>query len=136
MRNIIHLPPIIADEFSGYLLVACSYLAVAWGWDENAHVRITLVVNALSERTASLLRVITLMFGFIFALLMGWMSFRFLAYSIKVGMRSASWLVTPLQVPHSMLIIGFSLLILIVLLRFVEAIIYIMSDKDHEGELR
>jgi TRAP-type C4-dicarboxylate transport system permease small subunit len=130
MRYIVHRPPIIADEFSGYLLVGCSYLAIAWGWKEGAHVRITLLVDGLSQRAASFLRLITLVLNLGFSFLLVWVSFKYLTYSIKVGMRSASWLVTPLQVPQSTLLVGFILLTLIVVLRTIQVIIHIASGKD------
>ena len=134
MRYIVHRPPIIADEFSGYLLVGCAYLAIAWGWKEGAHVRITILVDILSRKAAGFLRLITLVLNLIFSFLLVWVSFKYLAYSIKVDMRSASWLVTPLQVPQGTLIVGFILLALIVVLRTIEAIIHFTSGKDLEGK--
>ncbi len=63
MRYVVNQPPMLADEFGAYMLIALSFLGAAYTWREKGHVRITSVVSRLPPKVASYLRVITLVFA-------------------------------------------------------------------------
>ena len=67
MRYVLRQPPMVADEFSAYMLVAMSYLGAAYTFRERGHVRITALVNRLPIGVSSWLRVVTLAIAFIFS---------------------------------------------------------------------
>ena len=54
MRYVMHQPLMVADEFSAYMLVALSFLGLAYTWREKGHVRIEIFVNRLSRRNLRL----------------------------------------------------------------------------------
>ena len=66
MRYVLHNPAMVADEFSAYMLVALSYLGLAYTWKQGGHVRITLLVSRLPAKAASWIRLIVLIMIFIF----------------------------------------------------------------------
>ncbi len=134
MRYALNQPPIIADEFAAYMLVAMSYLGAAYTWRARGHVRITALVSRLPTRVSSWLRLITLVFAFAFSLVLIQSSYVFLAQSFRFHRASSSWLNTPLQGPQMTLMIGFILLSLVLIVEIVKAIMNIRSGISVEGE--
>lgn len=132
MRYVVHQPPIISDEFGGYMLVAMSYLGLAYTWKEKGHVRITFLVDRLPSRTSSRLRLVALVIAFIFSLALIWSSGMFLALSFKFHLSSPSWVHFPLQGPQMTLALGFVFLSLLLLAAIAKAIINIRSGKRVE----
>lgn len=119
MRYVMGQPPILADEFGGYLLVGMSYLGLAPTWRAKGHVRITFLVNRLPPRAAGLLRLATLVIAFGFSVVLIVSSYLFLALSFRLGLASSSWVHFPLQGIQGMLAVGFVSLSLSVLLEIV-----------------
>ncbi len=86
MRYVVGQPPIIAEEFGAYMLVALSYLGLAYTWREKGHVRITALVDRLPTRVSGWLRLITLVFAFVLTLALTHSGYTYLALSFKTGM--------------------------------------------------
>ncbi|MDP2931009.1 MAG: TRAP transporter small permease [Chloroflexota bacterium] len=122
MRYVLHRPPMIADEFSAYILVAMSYLGAAYAFKEKSQVRITAFVIRLPQRVSSWLRVGTLSLALLFSIGLTWSSYDFMMASFKYQAKSATWLNFPLQGPQMTIPIGFALLALIQLAEVVKAI--------------
>ena len=45
MRYVMNQPLMVSDEFSAYMLVALSFLGLAYTWREKGHVRVEVLVN-------------------------------------------------------------------------------------------
>jgi len=127
MRYVLHQPPMVADEFSAYMLVAISYLGAAFTFRERGHVRITALVSRLPTRVSNWLRVVTLVIAFIFAVALTKSSYDLMVVSFKFKMASATWLNFPLQGPHMTLVIGFALLSLLLAVEVAKTIIDVKS---------
>lgn len=122
MRYVLKRPPMVADEFAGYLLVAISYLGIAYAFKDNAHVRITFVIDKLSPRVSNWFRLITLIMALFFTILLSKMSYNYLLFSSKLNMRSSTWIRFPLIWPQITLMIGFIILSLFLIVRIVKMI--------------
>jgi TRAP-type C4-dicarboxylate transport system permease small subunit len=125
----------IADEFSAYLLVALTFLGAAYTWKERGHVRITALIGRLPPKVASWSRLIALILALIFVLVLSQSGRHFVAYSFRFHVSSASWLHTPLQVPHLTLLIGFILLALMVVVEIAKAVVSIRAGRSADEEL-
>lgn len=132
MRYIVNKPPMIADEFSGYMLVLISYLGIAYTWKEKNHPRIGLLVDRLPVNVATWLKLATLILAFAFSLVLVIASFNYMAHSFKLHMASATWLHTPLQGFQISLVIGFTLLAALLLANIAKAIMN-MITKEGSG---
>ena len=132
MRYVMHQPPLVADEFSAYMLVALSFLGAAYTWKEKGLVRITALVSRLPPMVSSWLRLIMLVLAFIFVALLSNTAYHYLTFSFKFNMSSASHLQFPLQGPQMSLIIGFVLLSLLLIVEIARAIVNIRSGKSVE----
>lgn len=126
----------VGDEFSAYMLVALCFLGAAYTWKEKGHVRITALVSRLPTKVASWLRLITLVFVFLFVLGLCQASYGFMSMSFKLHMASATWLHFPLQGIHILLPIGFVILALLLMLDIARAIKNIRAGKSAEEATR
>lgn len=136
MRYILHQPPMVADEFSAYLLVAMSYLGAAFTFREGGHVRITALVSLLPTRVSNWLRVVTLVIAFIFSVVLTKSSYDLIVVSFKFNMASATWLNFPLKGPQMTLVIGFALLSLLLAVETAKTVMNAKSGAAIEEEGR
>jgi len=132
MRYVLDQPPIIAEEYSGYALVALSFLGMAYTWQERGHVRVTALVSRLPVKVSSWLRVLTLVLAFAFTIALIDTTYKYLAHSFKIGMVSSTYYRTPLQGPQMTIMIGFILLSLLIIVEIIKAIIDIRAGKAIE----
>ena len=133
-RYVIHRPLMLADEFSAYMLVAISFLGMAYTQSVRGHVRITALTSRLPKRTQSWFRVVTLLLGIIFTAILVWASYQYLVMSFNLGLRSETHLRIPLRWIQMTLIIGFSVMGLLLARDFGQAIMNLRKGKYVEEE--
>lgn len=121
-RYVLRHPLMLADEFSAYMLVGLAFIGLAYTWREKGHVRIEALISRLPIKVSQRLRVATLLIALGYALMLTKVSYDYLAFSFKTHMRSETWLMTPMQVPHMTLAIGFGLLSMVLITEIVKAI--------------
>ncbi len=134
MRYVINRPPMIADEFSAYMLVAVAYLGTAYTFRKKGHVRITSLVTRLPPRVADWLRVITLALGFIFSLVLLRSGYEYMISSFRIHEKSSTWLHVPLQGPQLTVVIGFFIFSLILLFEAINAVLIVTSGGRLEEQ--
>lgn len=132
MRYIFNKPPLIADEFAGYLLVAVSFLGIAYTHSVKGHVRITFLVNRVSPHMTLWLRLITLLIGEAFIIVMCYASYEYLAFSVMINERSPSWLNFPLKYPQATVLIGFLVFAVVMLGQIIQTAITIANKVAEE----
>ena len=132
MRYVLHQPPMLADEFSAYMLVALSYIGMSYTWRKKQHVRISLLVSRLPPKVASWTRLITLLLAFVFLLGLDQAGYRLIVYSLKVHMKSPTWVTTPLVWPQLTVFIGFIVLTLLLVVEIARVIVKIRSGENVE----
>jgi len=129
-RYVLGQSPMVADEFSGYLLVVLAYLGVAYTWKEKGHIRITALVSRLPHKTRSYIRLMTMVLTFAFSVLLTLSSYNYLATSFQIKMKSPSVWLTPLQWPQMAIPIGFTILTILTLISVIEAISTVRSGRS------
>ena len=110
MRYVFNKAPMVADEFSAYLLVGCAFIGLAYTLKEKGHIRVEVVVSRIRTKTAKWLRLFTLLLALAVVVILVNTSFEFVQYSIKFGLKSESWLQVPEYIPKMALPVGFFLL--------------------------
>lgn len=130
MRYALSRPPGVADEFGGYLNVAMIMLGAAYAFKEKAHVRITAVVSRLPKHIANWLRLGGLIVAFALVVALNYASYLYLAVSFKYGLKSETWLLTPLQGPQMTINIGLAFLALWLMVEVGKAITNVKSDRS------
>lgn len=121
-RYVLRNPLILSDELGGYAMVLVSFLGLAYCAQEKGHIRITFIVERLSPRITSWIRLASLVLGLAFISVAAWVSWKFLGDSFTRDMRSNSMLRTPLKWPQMAIPIGFTLFALILLGQLMKAL--------------
>jgi TRAP-type C4-dicarboxylate transport system permease small subunit len=132
MRYVLRQPPMVADEFSAYMLVALSYLGLAYTWRQKGHVRITLLVSRLPSRVASWARLMVLIVVLIFLIGLTGAGYKMVMYALKIDLRSETWLIFPLFWPQVTVFIGFILLTLMLVVEIARAIVKMRAGENVE----
>lgn len=132
MRYVLHKPLLVADEFSAYLLVALSYLGLAYTWRQGGHVRITILMQHLPSRFASWLRLFGLIVTFLFLLGLSKAGHKMIMYALKMDLRSETFFTFPLFWPQLTVFIGFILLTLLVAAEIFSAVKKIRAGEKVE----
>ena len=100
----------VTDEISGYLMA----LAVTWGFGytlrTEGHVRIDVLVPYMPQRVRRWMDFIAMWTTGFLACLFAWKVWLLVIDSLQTGMRSSTYLLTPLWIPQGILGIGFSFL--------------------------
>ena len=121
-RYVLGQPLILCDEFGGYSLFAITFLGLAYCAKEKGHIRITFLVERMSAKTSGRVRVLTLILGLVYIGIASKVSWEFLILSFKRGIKSNSWLMTPLSWPQMVLPVGCTLFFLVLLVQLVRTI--------------
>jgi len=114
MRYVMRRPLMVADEFSAYMLVALSYLGLAYTWREGGHVRIEILVRRLSPRVYDWVRLVGLILVFVFMLELDRAAWKMIVYARQMNLRSSTFFMFPLFWPQLTVFIGFVMLTLLV----------------------
>ena len=133
MRYVLHRPLMVSDEFSAYMLVALSFLGLAYTWRQGGHVRIEIVVSRLSPRVYDRVRLIGLILTFIFMIELDRAAYKMVAYALQMNMRSSTWLMFPLFWPQLTVFIGFVLLTLLLVIDIFRTGAKIRAHKEAEA---
>ena len=129
-RYILRSPLSVADEMGGYLLVAITFMGLAYTWKEKGHVRVSLLIRRLPDKFGRQLRFITLILATVFTLPLIKACYDLISDSLLFESRSGSWLRTPLAYPQTILLIGAIMLFLQLVAEIIKTII--AMDKSEE----
>ena len=110
-------------EYSGYSLASASFLALAYTFNENAHIRITLFLEKSKENFRKLLEIWCLFIATVFS---GFLSFYFikmLIVSIKFGERSEGADEILIWIPQLSVAIGSTIFFICIIHNFIFSIL-------------
>jgi TRAP-type C4-dicarboxylate transport system permease small subunit len=132
-RYVLDRPLMVADEVSAYMLVALSFLGLAYTWRQGGHVRITILVNRLPGKAAAWVRLIGLIMTFIFMIELDRAAYKMIVYALQINLRSSTWLMFPLFWPQLTVFIGFVLLTLLLVIDIFRTGVKIRTGKKAEA---
>jgi TRAP-type mannitol/chloroaromatic compound transport system permease small subunit len=102
----------VTDEISGYMLALAATWGLAYALRSGSHVRIDVVFPYLTSRLKVVADFMALLLMALFAAVVSWKIWALVADSWQSGLRSSTYLLTPLYVPQIILGVGFTLLAL------------------------
>jgi TRAP-type C4-dicarboxylate transport system permease small subunit len=131
-RYIMNRPLMVSDEFGAYMLVALSFLGLAYTWREKGHVRVEVLVSRLPNGIYGWVRLLGLILTLIFMIGMDLAAYKMIAYALEINLRSSTWLMFPLFWPQLTVFIGFVLLTLLIIVDIVRAAIKVRAGERVE----
>ena len=132
MRYVLRQPLMVSDEFSAYMLVACSFLGFAYTWRQKGHVRIEILVTRFSTKLYGWVRLLGLIATLIFMLEMDRAAWKMITYALQINLRSSTWLTFPLFWPQLTIFIGFVILTLMLIADISRVIVKVRAGKKVE----
>jgi len=104
--NTLKVTTLMADEYSAYGLAAIIFLGAGYTLKEKGHIRITLVLNLLPNRFASLITALATSGTTFFIGYLVWQLYRMTASTHHYGSTSGTLTATPLWIPQTIVVIG------------------------------
>ena len=102
----------VTDEISGYMLALAATWGFAYALRTDAHVRIDVLFPYMGRRLRAAVDFVSLLLMAVFAAVISWKIWALVLDSLETGIRSSTYLLTPLYIPQGILGVGFSLLVL------------------------
>jgi TRAP-type mannitol/chloroaromatic compound transport system permease small subunit len=125
----------VTDEISGYLMA----LAVTWGFAytlrTGGHVRIDVLLPYLPKRVQRVMDFLAMWTTGFLACLFAWKVWLLVIDSWQTGIRSSTYLLTPMWIPQGILGVGFSLLAVAAVFTPVYTIAESMALRRHQANL-
>jgi len=131
-RYLFNSPLMIVDEFGAYILVAIVILGAADTWSDGGHIRIDTFLHLLPQKLQRRIEIFTYILVMLFTPLLVYAAFELVSYSAKFGIRSETWLRTPLVWPQAVILLGFVLLFLQIVSGFIKLITSSSPDNCEE----
>lgn len=98
--------PRSADEFAGYCMAGSAFLALAYTFDSNEHIRVTLIANALQGPARRALDVFAMLLSSALAAYLGWYMSKMAWQSWQLNEASQGLIALPLWIPQSTMALG------------------------------
>lgn len=108
----LHRPTIWTFDVCIYLILAAMFLAAAYTAKENGHIHVDFVTSRLSNRTRSILEIITTSWTVLFCIVLLYSASGMLHDSIVYSRAAETYLGAPLAIPHSAMVLGVFILTL------------------------
>jgi len=102
----------VTDEISGYMLALAATWGFAYALRTDAHVRVDVMFPYMGRRLKAAMDFIGLVLMALFATVISWKIWVLVFDSMESGIKSSTYLLTPLYIPQGILGVGFSLLAL------------------------
>src|SRR5262245_17034698 len=102
----------VTDEISGYMLALAATWGFAYALRSDAHVRVDVMFPYMGRRLKAVMDFIALILMALFATVISWKIWVLVLDSMESGIKSSTYLLTPLYIPQGILGVGFSLLAL------------------------
>jgi TRAP-type mannitol/chloroaromatic compound transport system permease small subunit len=100
----------VTDEISGYMLALAATWGFAFALRTDAHVRVDVMFPYMGRRLKAAMDFIALVLMALFAAIISWKIWVLVLDSMESGIKSSTYLLTPLYIPQGILGVGFSLL--------------------------
>ena len=112
LRSLFHGTLYIAEEYTGYLMSALTFIAYGYTLKEKGHIRMTLVRQSLSPKTKIIVDIFCYIIGLGFSVILLYVTFGYFWSSVLSGTRSMQVSRTYLAIPQFFMPFGSMLLLL------------------------
>lgn len=106
LRTLFNMTLYITEEYTGYLMVGITFLALAYTLRERGHIRMTFLHSALKGKARTALDIYTFAFGMAFFSIVTWTTAGFFWDSVVSHSRSMQVSATYLAIPQFFMPLG------------------------------
>ena len=98
--------PRSADEFAGYCMAASAFLALAYTFNANEHIRVTLLVDRLHQKLRHRVASLAIFLALLLSTYLAWHMTKLAWLSWQMDEKSAGLIALPLWIPQSAMAFG------------------------------
>jgi len=131
-RYVFNQALMVGDEFSSYMLVAISFIGLAYVSRKRGHIRILFIFSRLRPKVRQWLRLVTLFLGLIFYIVLAQGCYQLITYSFSHDIRSPTWLRIPVGIPQILMIVGATLICLQLMADIISAVSALRKGEPYE----
>lgn len=124
----------ITEEYTGYLMAALTFLALAYTLRDKSHIRMVFIHEVLKGKARTLVDLYAFAAGFLFCAVLTYNCADFFLDAIRTGSRSMQISATPLAIPQFFMPLGSLILTLQFAAEFCRAIIRLRTGETGEAE--
>ncbi len=129
LRSVFNTSTLVADEYSGYLMLFIVMFGLAHTMKTEGHIRITLITGRLKETSFKVLDAIVSGVACVVTCFCFYHAVKMVYDTYSLGMKADSIAETPLFLPQIAVPVGFGLLALDLLARCIENIMSLTDRK-------
>lgn len=119
-----------APDYAGYCMAAASFFAFAHALHRGAHIRVSIVLNSVSDRVRTFLEIWCFAIGAATAWYFSFYAYRFVYWSWKFNEVSQGQDASPLWIPQMSMVIG----AVILAIALTDHLIHVLVTGDHRIE--
>jgi TRAP-type C4-dicarboxylate transport system permease small subunit len=124
----------ITEEYTGYLMAALTFLALAYTLRDKSHIRMVFLHEVLKGRARTMVDIYAFAVGFVFCAVLTYNCADFFLDSIRTGSRSMQISATPLAIPHFFMPLGSLILTLQFAAEFCRSLLRLRTGETGEAE--
>jgi TRAP-type mannitol/chloroaromatic compound transport system permease small subunit len=121
----------VTDEISGYILVLAATWGFAYALRADAHVRIDVLLPYMPRWLRAFVDFLTLALTAFLSWVFSWKIWLLMVDSLQTGIKSSTYLLTPMWVPQGILWIGFMLLTLTAIIMVLVSVLEPILLRQH-----
>jgi TRAP-type mannitol/chloroaromatic compound transport system permease small subunit len=125
----------VTDEISGYILVLAATWGFAYALRADAHVRIDVLLPYMPRWLRTSVDFLALVLTACLSWLFVWKIWLLMVDSLQTGIKSSTYLLTPLWVPQGILWVGFTLLALTAIIMALVSVLEPLLLRRHSRRL-
>jgi TRAP-type C4-dicarboxylate transport system permease small subunit len=120
---------LIADEYSAYFFVGCTFLGFSYSFRQGHFLRVSILVNRFSLKTKSILQVMAAVLGFGLSAVVTYEVTMLTMVSIRFNSVSIQPSATPLWLPQALMPLGMAVLSLLFLNEAIQTLYGLISAE-------
>ncbi len=124
----------ITEEYTGYLMAALTFLALAYTLRDKSHIRMVFLHEVLKGRARTMVDIYAFAVGFLFCAILTYNCLDFFLDSVRTGTRSMQISATYLAIPQFFLPLGSLILTLQFAAEFCRSLIRLRTGETGEAE--
>lgn len=124
---------LVADEYSGYLVVALTFLGIPYALEKEALLRVEVIFGSLRERPQTILALLFDVISLICTSIIGFYVLRLTLTSFERGTFSSTPAMTPIWIPQAIMPLGMALVAIVLLVRIRGRISALATPSPSEG---
>jgi TRAP-type transport system small permease protein len=132
-RRVLGFSTLIADEFSGYLLVVITFMGAAYTLRNDGFTRMDVIYNKFKGKGRRAVDVVLNLVSLVFLLIINYWLWIHIFSTYQSSMKSISILQTPLYLPMLFMGVGATLLLLEVILVLLTLFIPLKTNQSRGG---